>query len=393
MLAELKGTEPELVAGATEDPKLVEQWLAELGGKKPADRARAAYRLAQLPEVPEGVLAKLADQIVMERSQPARASELMALGAISRACGDVAHWEQVFILTGEDSEALRKPPPLAVRLAAVVALAWICPPLVTAGALALLKEHRDHRADGLPWNDGELGGIIALVLTELEALDVAAALDAIASLRARSPQAAELGCKLLVERVLEPLGPREEEPLIEELRDEQRSALRFTVEQGFRPTSERYGLDFGMPYDDLSQPSWRRYLGLDPAGPMDRLLELEHDGERRSWPVWKWFRMLTRGSVAADDLGRAIGKALSADEIVDLARDALSFHYAVQNEDGLAPSPRSSLLHGLIDALGDEARGPDIDGIRYVLEALHELRAWDLKAAGWTRGPFTPPEA
>ena len=88
----------------------------------------------------------------------------------------------------------------------------------------------------------------------------------------------------------------------------------------------------------------------------------------------------------------ALGETLSPSETVDLARDATRMIHAVPHEDGLRDSPRSSLLRKLLASPGDPVRAPDLPGIRYVLDALHAGKGWNLKVAGWTGGPFLMPK-
>jgi hypothetical protein len=151
----------------------------------------------------------------------------------------------------------------------------------------------------------------------------------------------------------------------------------------------RYGYDFTQPsWAWKRRPTWRRYLGLDDPGPLDREIECSCEGETRSYPIWKWFRLLTSGKVDADALGAAIRESLSADEIIELGRDVTHLTYATYYEGDDDPSPGSLLLRDLIDDLGERAGNPDVQAIRFTLDKIGEMEMWEMQDEGWKGGPF-----
>lgn len=401
MLDKLKGIDPEAVTAAANDKKRVAQWIKDLGAADAVTRARAAFLVAQLAAPPDTAAAKLAAQIKKEKDALPRASQLLALGEVNVKTGSRAFTDVVDKATGFDSEGTPKVPPVPVRVAATIALARMNPLYLVPVMLDLLRANTSLvvDAEAFPWNGGDLGGIAALVLPSVEKVDVDASLAEMKTLIAAHPNPnpsapwpAEVAWPWfrLLTRSLGPLGDRsKDEPLFSELSADQQKLLSFGAEHALIVPMPQHGLDFQMPVGP-SWPSWRRYVGLDPAGPLDRALEVQHGGAAVTLPTWKWFRKLTRGEVPAEAIGAALRKSLSPAEIVDLARDATHMIYAVPREDGLAPSPRSTLLCGLVEELGGGVAAPDLDGILFVLRALRDMKGWDLKVAAWKGGPFVP---
>lgn len=409
MLDKLQGLDPEAVKAAAKDKKRVAQWIKDLGAADTGTRSQAAFLIAQLvaqvvaqvPEPPDTAGAKLIAQIKKEKDDAAKASLLLALGEVNRKTGSKDGTDIVDKATGMDSERTPKCPPMPVRIAAIVALARMNPIQLVPAMLDLLRAQVGLRLDAatFPWNGGDLGGIAALVLPSAEKVDVEAVLAEMKALVAAHPKPAFPALwpsevlwpwSRVLQRALVSLGDRsKDEPLFSELTADQQALLRFGVENGIVPPMPQRGLDFQMPQAP-TWPSWRRYVGLDPAGPLDRPLAVELEGKAVTAPIWKWFRKLTRAEVPAEALAAALRKALSPAEIVDLARDATFMIYGVPKEDGLTASPRSVLLHGLVEELGTSVSAPDLEGIRHVLQALRDLKAWGLKSLGWKGGPFVP---
>ena len=400
MLDKIKGLEPAAVAAAEKDKKGVAGWLKDLGGADAGGRARAAFRLAQLSAPGDDVAKKLAAQIKKEKDAEPKASELLALGAVVKKGGLAGYTDVIDRLTGDDDERSPKAPPVIVQLAAAIALAWAAPPMVTESMIARLEAHHKDQlpAAALPWNDGDIGGLIELCLPELRNPDLAVFFSTFEALMKAHPATpGPLGATWPMEvtvpwlrfawRMTCSLGKRpQDEPLPSELSPEQRRVLVFATEHQLGINLADLGLDFHTPMR-AERPSWRRYLGMDPAGPLDRAVSV---GDR-SLPIWKWLRLLTRKQIEEAPLREALAKALTPAEIVDLARDATFLFYAVPREDSFGGSPRSAFLLGLLDAAGAAVTAPDIEGIRHVLGALAKAGGNKLKAAGWSGGPFVSP--
>jgi hypothetical protein len=269
--------------------------------------------------------------------------------------------------------------------------------------LELLRAHTNLVLDAtdLPFNEGRLGELAARTLPLLETLDVAAALAEVRALlrahprRERAPGSpwvpwpAEVNWVWgrLGDRCLARLGNRErDEVLFDELDDGQIAYLRFGIEHDIPPGSARRGLGFMLPDDAPVRSSWRRFLGLVERGPLDQPLSLDLAGELRAFPIWKWFRLLTRDAIDAAAIEQALRSQQSDAEIVALCRDLTTQAYALP-KDG----PRCELALRLLEQAGGHAPAGDTDAIRYVLEKLAAYRVAELKQQGWTGGPFVPP--
>ena len=57
--------------------------------------------------------------------------------------------------------------------------------------------------------------------------------------------------------------------------------------------------------------------------------------------------------------------------------------------EDVGQSPRVGVVRELLNSAPDGS-APELEGIRFVLEALHYGKGRTLRAAGWTGGPFVP---
>ncbi len=399
MFDKIKGADSEALRGA--DESTVAAWCDELTSSDARVRAGAAFMLAMLPEHPKGLSARLVKAIKKEKNEHTRASALLALGVSEQRSNSVKREALLEKLSGCDSES-RRTPPLSVRLAAIIALAWVRPIHASQEMIALLRDNASIKIDAgaMPWNAGDLGGLIKLVLPSLEQIDIDDALADLKALMKAHPRERKGGWAVevdwawrrLITRLCGARGQRRDDTLtLPELSDAQRRALRFGLKHRLGLSMVRgKGLDFIQPSWDWKRPTWRRFLGLDDPGPLDTELELAHKGKTRRYPIWKWFRLLAREKVSADALKGALTRTLSPAEIVELGRDATTMLYATYYEGDDDPSPRSTLLRDLIDGLAEEARAPDAQDIRFTLDKIGEMEMWKMEAKGWRGGPFKP---
>jgi hypothetical protein len=398
MLDRIEGVDVEVLRSA--DEAVIAGWCEDLTSSDAEARARAAFTLAMLPEHPTRLRILLRGAIKREKDDQACASEVLALGVAERRLSSVESVGLFDKLSGCDSES-RKVPPLTVRLAAIVALAWVKRTEISQEMIELLRANTKLAFDAAaqPWNAGDIGGLIELVLPSVDPIDVDEGLAELEALIEAHPCTRGKGWPMEVEwpwdRFITRVcaverDQRHAPPTLSELAEGQRRALLFgfTRRLNLRHVS-RYGYDFTQPsWAWKRRPTWRRYLGLDDPGPLDREIECSCEGETRSYPIWKWFRLLTSGKVDADALGAAIRESLSADEIIELGRDVTHLTYATYYEGDDDPSPGSLLLRDLIDDLGERAGNPDVQAIRFTLDKIGEMEMWEMQDEGWKGGPF-----
>ncbi|MBW2456204.1 MAG: hypothetical protein JRI68_16920 [Deltaproteobacteria bacterium] len=395
----MKGFDTAAVRGA--DAPTIAGWCDELTSSDAQTRAKAAFLLAMLPTHPSDLSKRLRRLSKKEKDEHAKASALLALGASEGRRQSVQDVKLFDRLSGCDTEASRLPP-LGVRLAAIVALAWVKPFDVSQEMIGLLRANRSMTVDAkaMPWNAGDLGGLIQRVLPSLEDLDADEALAELEALMQAHPWTRKEGWPMAVEwpwsrtvhRIFASLGDwREDAPILSELSDGQRRALELALQRKLNTrTLRRQGFDLIMPTWDWSKPTWHRYLGLTDPGPLDAELELDQEGETRRYPIWKWFRLLARDKVDAGLLQSGLAAALSPAEIVALGRDATTMAYATYDEGDDDPSPRSCLLRDLIDQLGAKAKAADAQAIRFALDRIGGMEMWKMQSKGWKGGPFKP---
>jgi len=393
---DIKGCDPAALRSA--DESTIAGWCETLRSKDAKVRARAAFMLAMLPEHPSDLSKRLIRQIKKDRDEHAKASLVLALGVSELRSQSVERVALLERLTGCDSESPRVPP-LCVRLAAILALTWVKPFDASQEMIELLRENADMAlsAEAMPWNAGDLGGLIRPALSSLEDIDIDEAMAEMEALMKAHAHTRNEGWAVevdwawrrLTQRMFTPLGEwREGTPVLSELSDAQRHALSFALDNRLSWLLTRHGIDFIMPKWDRSWPSIHRYLGRHDPGPLDWQIESDHRGESKRHPIWKWFRLLACDEVDEHTLKGALTDALSPAEIVDLARDASFMVYATRDEGDDDPSPRSTLLRDLIEEHGAEVDAADVDAIRFTLDMIGKGDMWKMEDEGWEGGPY-----
>lgn len=80
----------------------------------------------------------------------------------------------------------------------------------------------------------------------------------------------------------------------------------------------------GLPSDVLD---FRRWIGVDPAGPWEKLLPGTVQGKREKWPAYRWFRRAALGRIRKNDLLKALNSIVKNDELLNILLQAAGTGY------------------------------------------------------------------
>ncbi|XXX81732.1 hypothetical protein WMF30_23520 [Sorangium sp. So ce134] len=269
--------------------------LGWVRGERPAARAGAAVALAALPELRGEALPLLKRQAAEDPDAAARASALIALGRLGegdeeagrivdgargaehplvRGAAAVA-WLRLdagrsFAEAAEGLAAWLEGTPAAPWTSGQTALPWF-------GGLAVtwykMKQPLEAAPSALAVLARQRGAIRDLVGTAVRL--ASGALSGVA-MRRLSAMALDLGGFLQLEQ--------DHVALPEELSAEQRA-----VAEGLARTRLVPIAGLGLPACGASR---RRWIGLEPPGPLERRIEIEIGGERKALPVWRAWKEL-----------------------------------------------------------------------------------------------------
>jgi hypothetical protein len=154
----------------------------------------------------------------------------------------------------------------------------------------------------------------------------------------------ELVGEYLVRYAFSKFQRRSHEVTLEELNSVQKKILKVFLESNCHPSALSY-----CGFQRLS----RRYLGIDPPGPMDHLLTWSFKGVKESWPIWKWWWISLRGEISENVLVERIVKIYTHQEVVDLAFDAVGSDYDI---NGLTPNNPVPFAQKLVISIVDHAK-------------------------------------
>ncbi|MGK3971058.1 HEAT repeat domain-containing protein [Sorangium sp. So ce118] len=272
-----------------------EALLGWLRDARPAARAGAAVVLAMLPEIRGEALPLLKRQAGEEPDTAARASALIALGRLGE--GD----EEVDRIV-EGARGAEHP---LVRGAAAVAWLRLDGGRSFAGAAEGLAGWLEWKP-AEPWTPGQtvlpwFGGLAVTWYKVKQPLEAApSALAALARQRGATRDLVDTAVRLgsgalsgvamrrLSAMVLDLGGflqlEKDYVALPEELSAEQRE-----IAEGLAATKLVPIAGLGLPACGASR---RRWIGLEPPGPLERHVEVEIAGQRRTLPVWRAWREL-----------------------------------------------------------------------------------------------------
>jgi hypothetical protein len=317
-------------------------YLALLGHPDPAVRAAATYLIVGCPEAREAARADLLARVTSEPDPIARANQVFALGhlgegsalaalvndpdevvraavAIERARFGLTELDELGSLVDaaclEPSNQLWGGVVLGERAAwAVMDLGRSQP----AWAEEVLRAAIDRRlATGQrPIGPNELSGGSPTNLTWSRDRTLSALIDAYTPL------------------VFGDLEDRERPATREELTPHQHAVLRWTVDFGLQIPVR------AVPWSDPER--MRRFLD-PPDGPLERPLTVTRAGVAETAPTWFWLCAVDAQS--PDGVREALSAQRTPVELVALARDALTYHYA----HPLGAARRVALLGELLE--------------------------------------------
>jgi hypothetical protein len=296
----------------------VETVLGALGAKEPTVRAAAALLLAFLDDASDRSLAALRRSVDAEADAGAKASMLLALAHVGRS---QAHDQDLARI--ESGRAAGQP--VLIRGAAALAR-------LIVDARATVKSMRDELVPWVcldvertvfPWGRGGTDRVYLPVTRRrdeaerADAADIAAAsvevapeapLPPVEERHTAPPTAVERAAyALIVLAGFTERFPEKEIALPEDLTPTQRRAAEALASRdGIRR------LGWGLPPSGRDR---RRWLGLVPAGPLEKRIRFSSDGAEHEWPVWK----VWRASFARDKtvpIPSAVREALSATELL-----------------------------------------------------------------------------
>lgn len=315
-----------------------ETYVKLLGSGDAQVRSAAAFVLAFDYEGAAEVLPEVERRAVSETEAKTRASQLLSVGLLRSY---VASYEPLLDLEKVVEDPLED---LLVRGAAVVAQLYASKEPVTLTALQfdlLVQwcELSEVDADGYPWNNG---------VTDMHCTRV---------VEGRCVDGGLVGAEILAEAIRR-YGPhrRGEEwstgilELAFKRGERVLTAGPYVIDAGIYHASmfserERGLLEvlssysFNAPFLSRGIPAEvydrRRWLGLEPPGPMEREVELEEDGKRRKWPVWLHLKaQQAKEQDKPVDVERVLGRVLTPTQLLEVeleyTRNAYSLRLGVR---------------------------------------------------------------
>ncbi|WP_437779961.1 hypothetical protein [Sorangium sp. So ce1097] len=298
----------------------IDGYLGLLSDKDASVRVAAALLLAFLSSHAERSAPVVRGRVAAETDEKALASAVLCLGYLDGYLGDEGDVDRFLDLAQKGPEL--------VRVAACLGLASAAPSRVGAAEQKVLLDALAGAAQPLadfPWCGGELGNHIAMALTRVGAArqDVDLLVGLLEATRGKPTQPRV--ASTIVDAVFAGEGgPPSDLRLPSELSEAQRGMLKHLVErqlvQRIGPALSRHGL--------LSaEGDLRRFLGLTPAGPLDR----EVGGE----PLWRLAIRVMSDRAPVEAWVNALEGSLGPAEVIEACLDAAVPPYAL-----LVPWPR-----------------------------------------------------
>jgi hypothetical protein len=257
-------------------------------------RAAAAFALAWAPDLSSESLPILRKQLAMEAHEGVTTSLLLSLGVLAPSAED-AH-----LLDG----AAASSSPLVRGAAALARLLHVraVSPALVRDVVAFLQTEID--AQVVWWCAGQAARIVAAVGRRAGVgAELAAALA-----EGLGPEVPAETWKALVPVLLGLAGftarwAEQDVALPEELTEAQRAVAKVLAS---RDGIE--GVGWGVPRSGRDR---RRWIGAAPAGPLEKRVRFELDGNVHDWPIWKVWRTVQERGLSNEELPAPVSSALT----------------------------------------------------------------------------------
>ncbi|WP_434044618.1 MULTISPECIES: hypothetical protein [Sorangium] len=298
----------------------IDGYLALLSDSDASVRVAAALLLAFLSSHAERSAPVVRARVAAEPDEKARASAVLCLGYLDGYLGDEGDVDRFLELAHEG--------PDLVRVAACLALAYASPSRVGAAEQRVLLDALASAAQPLadfPWCGGELGNHIAMALTRVGAAqqDVSLLVGLLEATQGK-PTQPRVATAIVDAVFAVDGGPPSDLRLPSELSEAQRGTLKHLVE---RQLVQRIGAALSRHGLLSAEGDLRRFLGLTPAGPLDRAV----GGE----PLWRLAIRVMSDRAPVEAWVDALNASLGPEEVIEACQDAAVPPYAL-----LVPWPR-----------------------------------------------------
>ncbi len=332
------------------------------GGDAPA-RAGSAFALAWIPALADDVRTAVRRQLRVETSDPVKASLLLCLGVLAQPGNDSTDDKRIVI------EELARALSPAVSGPAVLSLMLLGAGVVKDAGRSLttfLADPPDPQT--MPWARGDPDRLVVAIARRL-ALEIPVARAVAAELDPTAPVPAwQRPTSVLLD-----LGGFKDHWQIGDvaLREDLSADQRFLAEalarkDGLQGWPARLPFGWGLPASGRVR---RRWLGVTPPGPMEKLIPFEADGARHSWPVWKVWKASYENGQPQEVLPGVVATHLSPDEALEaLAEVGMSAY-------GLAFPRRGDPPAEAIAQVADRAGPESVDWARRLADEILTLIA------------------
>jgi hypothetical protein len=302
-----------------------------LADPDPRVRAGTAFALAWADPLAGDALAALRAQVAAETNDIAAFSELLAIGLLASTTG---------VRTPVDRIGAEGPWSRTGAALARILGEFRVQPADAEAIVDLLRTPLE--PGGAPWCEGAIDRVVVAVASRAGvvaemAVEIA---SKVTDVGPAAPWQRVAGALLALGGFTEARWDFNDVALEEELTDVQRA-----VAMGL---ARRNGIvvGYGMP---RSARDRRRWLGIDPPGPLEKRVKLDDD----HWPIWKVWR--TQRSSTERRLPPAVAERLDPDETLVALAEVSTNAYSILMSLGGAPLPADILIEAARKATSKSA--------------------------------------